>query len=207
MVAQTGQGFTLSELLISLAVLGLIAALTLPSIFNSVAQNQMKAVERELLTSVAQVVTEGLQSGTIATTGAGFREALIQKLNPSRVCNTDFVTQGCGVERGGLTWAGTNPGIVLHNGTQLVFGTNSIQGCGDSIYMLFDANGNSGPNIQYKDIDSMRIRIAGLQPGKITLSYGCDDQPTDQQRMNELYSILNNLRLFSKDVLNGFVEG
>jgi prepilin-type N-terminal cleavage/methylation domain-containing protein len=39
----TKQGFTLSELLVSLSVLGLVAALTLPSIFNSVAKSKFNA--------------------------------------------------------------------------------------------------------------------------------------------------------------------
>ncbi|MFM7390680.1 MAG: type II secretion system protein, partial [Vampirovibrionales bacterium] len=64
-VAQTRRGFTLSELLISLAVLGLISALTLPSIFNSVSQSQHKAKMKETIQVLQDVMYTGYMNGEI----------------------------------------------------------------------------------------------------------------------------------------------
>ncbi|MFM7389310.1 MAG: type II secretion system protein [Vampirovibrionales bacterium] len=62
-MAQTRRGFTLSELLISLAVLGLISALTLPSIFNSVSQSQLKAKQKETIQVIQTIIYQGFMNG------------------------------------------------------------------------------------------------------------------------------------------------
>lgn len=50
----TNSGFTLSELLISLSVLGLISALTLPNVYNSVNKNKNNAVAKETFQMISQ---------------------------------------------------------------------------------------------------------------------------------------------------------
>ncbi|MFM7390177.1 MAG: type II secretion system protein [Vampirovibrionales bacterium] len=65
-VVQTRRGFTLSELLVSLAVLGLISALTLPSIFNSVSQSQLKATQKETIQILQDVMHQGFMNGDFA---------------------------------------------------------------------------------------------------------------------------------------------
>ncbi|MFM7390618.1 MAG: type II secretion system protein [Vampirovibrionales bacterium] len=65
-VVQTRRGFTLSELLVSLAVLGLISALTLPSIFNSVSAAQLKAKQTETIQVLQDVMYQGFMNGDFA---------------------------------------------------------------------------------------------------------------------------------------------
>jgi prepilin-type N-terminal cleavage/methylation domain-containing protein len=57
-------GFTLSELLVSLAVLGLIAGLTVPSVVNSVDISRQKAVLKEDIQAISQITQEGYLDGT-----------------------------------------------------------------------------------------------------------------------------------------------
>jgi prepilin-type N-terminal cleavage/methylation domain-containing protein len=59
-------GFTLSELLVSLAVLGLIAGLTVPSIVNAVDVSKQKAVLKEDIQAISQIIQEGYMDGTFA---------------------------------------------------------------------------------------------------------------------------------------------
>jgi len=59
--------FTLSELLVSLSVLGLIAALTLPSILNGANQGNLKTRQREAINAVQNMVYEGYMNGEFAS--------------------------------------------------------------------------------------------------------------------------------------------
>ncbi|MFM7389501.1 MAG: type II secretion system protein [Vampirovibrionales bacterium] len=74
------KGFTLSELLISLAVLGLISALTLPTIFNTVSEQRSKAGLKEAITAFQSIAKEGVDDGSIYSK-ATFIDALKLKLN------------------------------------------------------------------------------------------------------------------------------
>jgi prepilin-type N-terminal cleavage/methylation domain-containing protein len=56
-------GFTLSELLVSLAVLGLIAGLTVPSVINSVEKAKTKALQKETIQVISQIMQEGVMNG------------------------------------------------------------------------------------------------------------------------------------------------
>ncbi|MCX5920361.1 MAG: type II secretion system protein, partial [Candidatus Melainabacteria bacterium] len=57
------KGFTLSELLVSLAVLGLIAGLTVPSIINSVQVAKKRALLKESLQLISSIVQAGVLNG------------------------------------------------------------------------------------------------------------------------------------------------
>jgi prepilin-type N-terminal cleavage/methylation domain-containing protein len=60
------KGFTLSELLVSLVVLGLIAGLTVPSIVTSVDKAKQKAVVKEAVQTISQIVNAGVLNGDFA---------------------------------------------------------------------------------------------------------------------------------------------
>jgi prepilin-type N-terminal cleavage/methylation domain-containing protein len=57
------KGFTLSELLVSLGVLGLIAGLTVPSIINSIETTKNRANLKEALQVVSAIVQAGVLNG------------------------------------------------------------------------------------------------------------------------------------------------
>jgi prepilin-type N-terminal cleavage/methylation domain-containing protein len=56
-------GFTLSELLVSLAVLGLIAGLTVPSVVQSVEKSKRKAVLKETIQAMSEIIQGGYLNG------------------------------------------------------------------------------------------------------------------------------------------------
>ncbi|MFM7390127.1 MAG: type II secretion system protein [Vampirovibrionales bacterium] len=96
-------GFTLSELLISLAVLGLISALTLPSIFNSVSTAQMKAKQKETIQILQDVVYQGFMNGDFQNISSwGFQNTtdpsvqyFTSKLAGSTHCPKGITTPPC----------------------------------------------------------------------------------------------------------------
>ena len=56
-------GFTLSELLVSFAVLGLIAGLTVPSIVTSVDRSKNKALFKETFQLISEITYNGVING------------------------------------------------------------------------------------------------------------------------------------------------
>ncbi len=60
-------GFTLSELLVSLAVLGLIAGLTVPSIVTSVQISQERNAAKEAYSALSAAIQQAYMEGTLAS--------------------------------------------------------------------------------------------------------------------------------------------
>jgi prepilin-type N-terminal cleavage/methylation domain-containing protein len=99
-------GFTLSELLVSLAVLGLIAGLTVPSVVQSVERGKNRSVMKEDFQVLSAIIQAGVLTGDFdaltswdivnengSTSLAGYFNS---KLNSVRQCLTgDFTSQGC----------------------------------------------------------------------------------------------------------------
>jgi prepilin-type N-terminal cleavage/methylation domain-containing protein len=131
------KGFTLSELLISLSVLGLISALTLPAIFNSVDEQKKKAVFKETLTALAEASAE--ESNTDARSMGSIK--FIESNMNSQSCSTNMSI--------------TNPtdprdvfGCILQNGAY-VYHLDKVSDTNDNL--VIDWNGNAPPNIHGQD--------------------------------------------------------
>jgi prepilin-type N-terminal cleavage/methylation domain-containing protein len=86
------RGFTLSELLVSLSVLGLIAAFAIPSILAGVANNSKKALLKEAFNFISNGIREGVDMGQLRTTND--LTYFQSKLNATKVC-TNATAQGC----------------------------------------------------------------------------------------------------------------
>lgn len=86
-LTQTRRGFTLSELLISLAVLGLISALTLPTIVNNVNKARNDALFKESFTALSTAVMEGVQTGMITDAGNTSPFPMVGNVHAMRAIN------------------------------------------------------------------------------------------------------------------------
>jgi prepilin-type N-terminal cleavage/methylation domain-containing protein len=130
--------FTLSELLISLSVLGLISALTLPSIFNSVNDAKKKAVFKESINAVSAAINQVAMNGEVYTNDLTlFKE----KLNAKECSNNLTITAPFGVN--------DKFGCVLHNGAYLTNLNNTTTRYVSLVYL--DWNGNDHPNLSGND--------------------------------------------------------
>ena len=136
------RAFTLSELLISLSVMGLISALTLPTVFNSVDEAKKKSVFKETFNAIQQLVT------TESAFGGTTKRSL------------DLVREGLNVKECTNRLAVTSPshsrdrfGCVLQSGAHVM--NLDRTGTGDSITL--DWNGNAAPNRMGEDRISILV--------------------------------------------------
>ena len=99
------QGFTLSELLVSLAVLGLIAAFAIPKVLTAVGESSARAIGNEMV----GMISEAYQAERAANNGNISRgttsQMLVDRMNYSTVITT--------------TANGATTGVQMQNGAQL----------------------------------------------------------------------------------------
>lgn len=132
------QAFTLSELLIALAILGLIATFTIPKVLQNVESNQKKAVFKETFAALSEIVYEGCISGAMDATNAG--PYILNKLNASKICMNNATTEGCFPQNNVFGSEANEPGALLANGAS-IGGLSTVVGS-----IVIDWNGAAGPN-------------------------------------------------------------
>lgn len=145
-------GFSTAELLVVLAVLGVIAAFTIPKVLNSNAPGH-KAALKQTYTSLSSVLREGVQNGAINkdTIASYFK----QKLNYTKFCSNGN-SQGCWP-----TATMGDPGrdyenaYLFSNGVHLGGFNPSAPNSPETITL--DANGPAGPN--QLGIDQLRLSL------------------------------------------------
>jgi len=135
------QGFTLAELLIALAILGVIATFTIPKIINAQSNGQNTAIAKEAASMVSTAFTTYTLNSTLTTgTTAG---ALTQYMN---YVATDTATSYVGT--GGTPLSACSSTLIclkLHNGGIMQFSTaQSFAGSGaaNGIVVDVDPDGN-----------------------------------------------------------------
>ena len=123
-------GFTLSELLVSLAVLGLIAGLTVPSIVVSVEKAKTKALLKESLQAISQIVQAGVLNGDfdnmtnfdVTSPTSPFVDYFTTKLN-AKNCPKDTLTPPCDISLENLSpssgYSNHSARWILSNGVQI----------------------------------------------------------------------------------------
>ena len=112
------RGFSLAEVVISLAVLGLIASLTLPSLFMSMDRAKKRAVFKETYHALATAVHTATMEGETVF-------EVINKFNVSKICRTNALTEGCThYSVGG--YEQNEPGVVMATGATIFGLTSSV---------------------------------------------------------------------------------
>ena len=108
------KGFTLSELLISLSILGVIAALTLPGVFTHMQVAGNKAKLKSNVTAVHQALNADVLEGTFVSIG----QTLTNRLNYAHLCPPNNVTPPCNK----AIWRSDDPHanltrVIMHDGS------------------------------------------------------------------------------------------
>ena len=162
-------GFTLAEVLITLAIIGVVATLTLPALMTNTAEQQAKTALKKginTLTEAAQMnqAISGFDYASLTTTDTDNEEAQsLYGLLATRT-SVDFQKSGTGKipsHQGDSTdkMATTNFALFFRDGSALVFpsdiSSSSTETYSDQqddglVYglpVIYDTNGAKGPNI------------------------------------------------------------
>ena len=131
---QTVKGFTLAELLITLAIVSLIATFTIPKIITSQASSQKNATAKEVAGMISAAYQQLQQTNTVSS--ATNASDLTPYMNYVSVTTTGSVdlppTQGA-------IWSCSSlqPCLILHNGGKLLSQNNPFGSTTQGARLLF----------------------------------------------------------------------
>lgn len=184
------KAFTLSEVMLVLSVIGVIAALTIPGIMQNTQNKQTVSKLKKSYSNLSQAFgalvsdNEGEITGNIFTdahSSADVINIFATKMNMLKVCGSG---QGCFPDimyktLSGGSWTNVNTSgkgtAILADGTLLLFtkfagdcsnnfGTGALENatCG---YFGVDLNGATSPNTSGRDLFFFEVTKSGIFPG------------------------------------------
>lgn len=150
--------------MISLAVLGLISALTLPTIINNVQTAQRKALFKETLHMIstatqADFMENGTQNGW---------HTMLKNRTPWEVSCESTTDTRCNLTSDLIYINGASHGLRYPNGVRIKFQTNAPN---TYVYMYMDVNGSNPPNLDGQDQMAVCVNLT-------TTSFGVPGQYT-----------------------------
>ena len=160
------QGFTLTEILITLTIIGVIAALTIPNLMTSVGKSKTKTqllkLESELNQAIQLYENNGGSLSGVLNTATATKDAFASVMMTSYVGTKSFTTK---YANGGAMWTNyVREDMLLKNGIDIfAFQVNNGSTCTglaahDCMHIYVDLNGlATGPNTIASDIFNFSI--------------------------------------------------
>lgn len=148
-LSHSRSGFNLSELLIVLTVLGLLATFAIPKVLQTVGENQKKAVGKNSIIALHEALYAGWLAGDIteASTYTQVGDYLAAKLNVVRDCKPGRAVDDCVTSFPAPNhFSNTKRIFVLHNGAWISMQNVDALGW-ENIHFFVDYNGTAGPNV------------------------------------------------------------
>ena len=183
------KAFTLAEVLITLVIIGVVAAITVPNVINNTNNEELVIKLKKAFSIFSQATDQIIMEEGPATEWATPRhiyELYKSKLNIAKDCGTDsgcisqgnFKLIGGSIDGANYDTASNVFKLVLSDGTQVIFNggskwcngyNNGENGTIDACsFILVDVNGEKKPNTIGKDVHAFAIKENGLYPT------GCD---------------------------------
>ncbi|MBE7706181.1 MAG: type II secretion system protein [Cyanobacteria bacterium SIG30] len=178
------KAFTLAEVLITLAIIGVVAALTIPSVVTNYQNQERIAALKKTYSALANTTNLAIsEHGAIETWEVATRlEGAVNFVDKYMIPYLK-IQKKCGIDRAGIcalkNYSYLNestPGhgseratnFVLADGTVVVSSTYYAEPH-KRVYLWVDVNGSKGPNVLGKDIFDFSYFIAGygIQNGKL----------------------------------------
>ena len=164
-------GFTLAEVLITLGIIGVVAAMTMPTLINQTNGAQYKAAFKKALSSIAQGVTLNVAlddydmkdlSGTSGSGNGTLLELFQKRMNVVKDVKgaiTGYSPLNADATPAALTASDSNTSVFFNDGSMFSFTANT-SGCtkstasaaasGAKCKGFIDVNGIKGPNKMVK---------------------------------------------------------
>lgn len=166
------KGFTLSELLIALAVLGVIATFTIPKVLQSQQDSKYNTIAKEAASAVSDAYNSLRLAGKASTSSQ--MQDLTPYLNYVKVDSTTIIDNIPGIVDASCADANRQC-LVLHNGAYLRYGTgasHTFTGDGGLIWFYIDPDGKrsgtsngTGKSVQFNLYQNGRITSIGMDGG------------------------------------------
>lgn len=172
--------FTLAEVLITLVMIGVIAAMTIPTLIRNMNNIQYGSSFKKTFSAFSQAVNKITQDNggsikELCDDSICFRNLLTTHLSVIKSCDKGY-SDGCrysgatgqnGQVDSGFSWAEDVPAVVLNDGNILQFYLASkscadpAHGCG---FVTIDVNGMKPPNREGQDVYFIHIQDGFIQP-------------------------------------------
>lgn len=180
------KGFTLAEVLITLGIIGVVAAMTIPTLIAKLRNTRDSAALKEDFSILKQMMLSANDDGAMGEIVVGNNMDEMKKwfntyfLPYIKVVNVCYGTNGCFPEKiktsNGSKWPASKPcgaasiAFTLNNGSYVCmddFGDTrfGVEPRGVTIGILVDVNGDKNPNQFGKDIFAFVFKDESLVPG------------------------------------------
>ncbi len=208
-------GFTLAEILITLGIIGIIAAMTLPSLINKINDTKNSTILKEDFAILQQMMLMANDKGAIGNIAKGndlnemkkwFETYFMPNIKTTNVCYNEWGCWSKDVKEStgrrytsNIACGFLSISFVLNNGSFVcmddnggsLYGVNNANG---TILLLVDVNGEKQPNTIGKDIFAMVFRGDELVPGgqdmtQEQIDKNCSTKCTDKQYMCGTYCL------------------
>lgn len=165
--------FTLSEVLVTMSIIGVISALTVPTLINSYQRKaysvQLRKVVNDISNAVDMLITEEGKTKFSATTEyANLDTFVTRRFKTIKTCSKEqtnqcFASENYGSINGEFNHAFTCDGnsYVLANSAAICIERNPNSMYGNIPLVKVDINGQEGPNIGGRDMFTFLISSNG----------------------------------------------
>ena len=190
------QGFTLTEVLIALAIVSVIASMTIPSLLKNIENRELRIAFKKTYTELSQATqrmvfdNDGTTIGNCSTNADCVKNKYVSYLKVIKHCDTGKSNGNCWHANDGSTrnlsgttyseW-GNHPAFILNNGSiirlWLLSNCNikTYSGKGSCGEFTVDVNGLKKPNTIGRDIFFIHLHSNDISP------WGTSEDDTNSQ--------------------------